>query len=437
MKSEHRRVGRVAGLCVSLLAGGLVSGLGVGLLGGLAGCAGPRVERNSATAWTPARYVEHRVLFARPSAGDENVWDLKYGYQARTAEDEKLAIRAGDPISIVVSDVYLPRDFAGTRDVVVLLDVYASSQRQTESYAVWYQRGVRGGQKLGFDSLLVYSDQAWSPIDPPRFTLRVIDVTTERNEEARQALEGLNSAVGGLGAFIPNPIAAGAATALRVAGQVLSNRQNTSIIDFTPQFYSPDFVQQAGPNDLPLFMQGMWLVVGRAPAGTPLNPVDQPAENFWLHELQLDRRTGLIYSKDDPGTPSGCPYVRMTIAAVDSAVPKAVLEHSDAIFTLLTQANPSQDMITAVSKELLSSLTAFGIHKNFLAQRSKGSLEQVFKNLATDTINDSDRAFLLRVASRVSGQSFSNAADADAWWASNRESGDVDATTGRWVKSGS
>jgi hypothetical protein len=82
-------------------------------------------------------------------------------------------------------------------------------------------------------------------------------------------------------------------------------------------------------------------------------------------------------------------------------------------------------------------LTAFGIHKNFLAQRSKGSLEQVFKNLATDTINDSDRAFLLRVASRVSGQSFSNAADADAWWASNRESGDVDATTGRWVKSGS
>ena len=74
-------------------------------------------------------------------------------------EEEKLAIRAGDPISIVVSDVYLPRDFSGTRDVVVLLDVYASSQRQTESYAVWYQRGVRGGQKLGFDSLLVYSDQ--------------------------------------------------------------------------------------------------------------------------------------------------------------------------------------------------------------------------------------------------------------------------------------
>jgi len=236
-----------------------------------------------------------------------------------------------------------------------------------------------------------------------------------------------------LASFIPNPVAAGAATALRVAGLVMSNRANVPIIDFTPQFYSSDFVAQAGPNDLPLFMQGTWLVVGRAPSGTPLNPKDQLPENFWLNPLQLDRRTGVISSPNAPGTPSGCPYVRLTIAAVDSAVPKAVLQRSQEIFALLTQPSPSPEVITAVSEELQSSLMVFGMHKTFLSQRSKGSLQKIFASLKTDAIKSSDKAFMLNVVSRVTGQAFPNEDAATDWWAANMNLGDVDPKTGRWA----
>lgn len=398
----------------------------------LAGCAGPSITPSSPRAFTPPKYVEHRVLFAQEDNDNKDIWNLRFGYQLRNdTYTEAYSIKPGSPISVVVSDVYLPRDFNGTKDVVVLLDIHANETRGTESYAVWYQRGVRGGQRLAFDSLLVYSDRAWSPLNPPRFTLRVIDVSTERNEETRQAFTGLNSAISGLASFVPNPAFAGAAAAIKVAGLVLGNRANVTIIDFTPQFYSPDFIRQAGANDLPMFTQGQWLVIGRAPEGSPIMQGITMPEEFWKKNLYLDRRTGVV-SEKETGIAAGAPYIRMTIAAIDSTVPKVVLEHSEQLFKLLSGPTPSVNVVQAIGQQLTSSLTVYSVHKQFLSDRTIDSLATLFTTLGSDGITAEDNSFLLAVVGRITGQAFANAKDASEWWRAKGVLGGMDPKTGLW-----
>lgn len=390
-----------------------------------AGCAGPQPTPDPAGAWTPSRHVEHRLLFARPDPADVNRLWLRHGYEARTPSDRALAILPGDPVSVVVNDVYLPRDGAGPRDVVLLLDLHAGAGRPPESYAVWYQRDVRGGQKLGFDSLLVHSERAWSPVNPPRFTLRVIDVTAERNAAARRVLEQLEESVGGLSSFVPHPASSGAAAAIRAAGFVLASRANTTIIDFSPQFYAGEFIERAGPNDLPPFMQGTWLVVGR-------EPLARDDASFWRRDLVLDRRSGIIAAKDAPDLALGCPYVRLTIAAVDAAVPRVVLDHSSTLFATLSNPNPSPEMLRAASREMVSSLTAFGVHKRFLSSRTMGALGELFNALEDTGLTDGDRAFLTRVASKVAGTPFTTTADATRWWRTTGAHGRIEPADGTW-----
>jgi hypothetical protein len=398
----------------------------------LTGCAAPGTGPSSSRAFTPPKYVEHRVLFARDDAQNKDIWNLQYGYQLRSDEYiAQNAIKPGDPISVIVSDVYLPRDFSGSKDVVVLVDIHTSETRGTESYAVWYQRGVRGGQRLGFDSLLVYSDRAWSPLNPPRFTLRVIDVSKERNQETRAMFEKLNTTVGGLSSFIPHPAFLGASMALSVAGLVMGNRNNVTIIDFTPQFFSADFISNAGQNDLPLFAQGQWLVVGRAPIGSPILAGTNTPEEFWLKDLQLHRRTGLIFDKETQVV-SGSPYIRMTIAAADSTVPKVVLDHSKELFELLSESAPSGEALKSVSDRLQSGMIAYATHKNFLSTKSKVALVDLFGTIGGDKLNSTDKSFMIAVASRITGQSFTNPTEAITWWQTNKDKGNVNPTTGRW-----
>jgi hypothetical protein len=393
----------------------------------LEGCAGPTPAPDQPDAWTPPRHVEHRLLFARPDSRDPDLMSLRHVHQVVGPAERAQAIKAGDPVSIIVNDVRLPRDFKGPRDVVVLLDIQSGSPKGTASYAVWYQRRVTGGQKLGFDSLLVWSDPAWSPVDPPRFTLRVIDVSSERNQETQRVLDELQTSIGTLASFVPHPAWSGAAAAVRAASLVLANRANTTIIDFTPQFYGADFIEASGEADLPPFMQGSWLVVGR-PAG-----LEEP-ERFWSRPLALDRRSGEILAGDEPRQSADCPYVRLTVAAADAAVPTAVLDHSAAILKLLSQSSPDPAMVQAATGELLSSLTAFSVHKRFLSQRSNAALGEVFAALDDPNLRPAERTLLLRLLGRITGESFGDAHEASRWWSVHRASGNVDASSGRWVR---
>ncbi|MGH7132229.1 MAG: hypothetical protein ACREJO_09825 [Phycisphaerales bacterium] len=417
----------------------------------LAGCSGgPSVEPNPMTAYSPRDYREQRALFLRPVKDKPDLADLKFSHevQAETkpGETSDLAIHHNDPISIVVSDVYIPHriiipgwasepggpntavssaydDFA--IDVVVMLDVQTSSDPGLQSFALWYERGVRPGQRLNFTSALVYSERNWNSRNQPYFKLRVMDVSKERNAETRAALDGLATTVGSLSAFFPHPAIPGAAAAIHAAGLIASNRANYPIVDYTPQFYADQFIKQAGPNDLALFARGSWMVVGRAPGQD---------ESFWKTPLQLHLKTGEVLNAGS-GKPIPIPYMRMTVATYDAVVPSVILDRSKALFTFLAEKRSGPDaFVNAITNSLVSGISAYQIHARFADARNMETLAELYKKAnSSSEVDDFDRVFLRAAFARATGQSGKNWPDVTHWWETTGMNGSVDPKTGQWV----
>ncbi len=412
-----------AATCFTLLAFSLICS---------SGCVGPEFAANPARAYSPAKYREQRALVLRPVPTDQatkrkDQFDLKFSHEVQNdAHKDDLRISNGDPISVVVSDVYLPHETDGSdaaRDVAVLLDIETSGERKLESYAVWYERGVHPGQRLGFTSLLAYSDRAWNSRHQPYFRIRVIDVSQERNEETRAALSGLSEAVGSLASFIPHPAIPGAAAAIRTAGLVFSNRQNVSILDFTPQFYASEFVNEAKQSDLAIFSRGMWMVVGREPE------VD---EKFWNEPLSLHLKTGEILDRN--GFAQKVPYVRLTVSTFDAAVPTVVLDRSKALFDLLGGKQvATKGVVDALNRQLISAVRTYQAHSDFVNVKSNEAFERLIQEARANDLTAEDRDFLAVVLRRVSGQFAMSVDDIERWWRTvGKTSGQIDPNSGRW-----
>ncbi|MCK4343324.1 MAG: hypothetical protein KAY37_16540 [Phycisphaerae bacterium] len=387
---------------------------------------GPRVEPDPAAAITPPLYKEHRSLFVRADEATQAQWSLRFSYEA--IEDE-LVVEHADPLSIIVNSVYMPRDFSGTKDIVVILDVQTEDQPEPISMAVWYQRDVAPGQKLGFENLLVHSQRAWNDAFQPYFKLRVIDVKTERNRETRALFDKINQAVGTLATFVPHPAVPAAAFAIRVAGLVLSNQQNQTIIDYTSQFYSKRLYDNAGPSDLAVLMRGSWIVVARPQKQT---------EEFWRQNLKLDRRTGQILTVGGAVVPS--PYVHMTVATHEALVPTLALERSKKLFDLLAESRSPTGLRNAqpALHDLASAITTYAAHSRLVRNRGIGDLEAIMlllENSETEELTGDDAQFLLSVVGRLRGQRFGSIEEALNWWSSTGRNGHIEAKTFRWLGS--
>jgi hypothetical protein len=81
---------------------------------------------------------------------------------------------------------------------------------------------------------------------------------------------------------------------------------------------------------------------------------------------------------------------------------------------------------------MVSSLMAFGVHKRFLSSRTMAALSELFSTLEDTGLTEGDRAFLLRVASKVAGAPFVTTADASEWWRTTGARGYIDAADGTW-----
>lgn len=405
----------------------------------LVGCqAGPTVEPNPSTAYSPKDFREQRALYLRPVTDKPDVADLKFPHEiqaelksadaARPGEVSDVAIHHADPISIVVSDVYIPHRIDNadpSMDVVVLLDVQTSADPGLQSYALWYERGVHPGQRLNFSGALVYAERSWNSRNQPYFKLRVMNVTKEKNAETRAALDGLSSAVGSMAAFFPHPAIPGAAAAIHAAGLIASNQANYPIVDYTPQFFSDQFIKQAGTNDLALFARGSWMVVGRAPGQD---------ESFWKTPLRLQLKTGeVLDATNDKRLP--IPYMRITVATYDAVVPSVVLDRSKALFAFLAEKRSGPDaVIKAVSNSLVSGISSYQVHARFADARNMETLTDLFnKANSSNDIDDFDRVFLRTAFSRITGQSGANWDDIVTWWGTTGRNGVVNPSTGQWA----
>ncbi len=400
-----------------------VAAIGVTLVISWVGCTGPSVGPRDPVSWTPPQYKEHRTLFVRASS-DPDLADLRFSHQAESTD---LAVKNSEPLAIVVNSVFLPRDFEGTKDVAVLLDV--QTRDEPVSMAVWYQKGVSAGQELGFRDLLVYSDRSWKTSAPPFFRLRVIDVRQEENEQTRSALESLSSAIGSLNGFIPHAAVPIASRAVQVAGLVLSNRNNETIIDYSSQFYSLGFSQSSGDSDVAVLMRGSWLFLAR--------PRGQQSE-FWDGDLKWNRRSGVVTRE---GMRCGAPYGRMTVSTYDAVVPTIAIERSQALFEQLASARRSgldDGSVDNALQSVVSGVRTFSAHSRLVKNRTMDNLTEVMlllENRGESKLTRDDVSFLVSVVGRLRGKNFSGVEDALQWWADHGKGGVIDQDQFLWKAS--
>lgn len=238
-------------------------------------------------------------------------------YPANTSELVPLSIVAADskywiehnrPVSLFLQHVHLP-DSRGvqyngwpprrglldapwscllcepTLDVAIIIDLAIGDEPPT-SVVAFYQREVRSGGRLNLENLLIYAKDAWDSGKPPRLRVRVMDVSAEKNQEARRGLATVERVGNVLAGAIGNPIAGSfAELALNTARIIVDNQQNRPIIDFTVQF-------------TPAFSASTSAIAPSNPQTSQSTTVSSQANSPWLTPLIENRMVVLGANKD-------------------------------------------------------------------------------------------------------------------------------------------
>lgn len=344
------------------------------------------------------------------------------------------------PLSVIVSKVTTPPQIdaegnavpgasAPTRDIAVILDILSKEKEQVEPLVVWYQRDVPAGDALNFENLIVYYNQAWDSKVPPYFRLRLLDVETEDNAATRRLLEQVSGAVGSFGAVVPHPALPFVQIGIEAGKQILGNRNNTVLMDYTVQFYSAEDRTAAGGADLGYLRKGHWIVVGK--------DARNDAE-YWTRSFFMDQRTQRVYGGNENGEMRalGMPTILMTITTAESVVPTIVLDRSRELTKLLTADPTSQDFdalsnkLKTVTSGMRTYIASRRVQKEQngeamaglvkVLQRHKTASERnASPDIAEDILSSSDIQIALLTLERTTGQSFSTVEEVLAWWPTN------------------
>ena len=182
------------------------------------------------------------------------------------------AVMHGDPVSIIVNKVILPRYLFDTKpedprdsktyDIAVILDIASVEGEDKKSIAVFYQRGVKANSSLSFQDLLVYSQDNWDNRVPPYFRVRIFDVANERNERTKEILEQVRGLSGTIASIAGAPFAEPVIQVAARAAELVLLGDNEMLVDFQFQLYSSAQTSQSGGMPLGLFRKGGLAVVG-------------------------------------------------------------------------------------------------------------------------------------------------------------------------------
>ena len=359
----------------------------------LLGCSAPP-ELTGFAVNTPRTYSENKVFFVQRLEGDKQFESelvaFEHLYQInpedKNGNRREDIIEHNDPVSVVLQGVRIPEDIGpGTRDIAVVLDIETSTGRGTTTFVAFYQRDVPAGQMLNFNNLLVYADPQWDSKHAPYFRIRVLDVKAERNRRTAALLDQVSNISASIGGTIPHPVIPLVQTAIDAAGLVLSNQQNSVILDYQIQFYGADQRKAAGGATLGPLVSGQWVVLGRGRGAD---------SGFWREPYMLDRQTDQIQRKDfvksDDGTCSEqminvpIPYVSIVLIKADAEVPKLVLDRSQALLELLSTPGGKSDldMLEFSSQNLGRSIEAFMTERRLRRYRSMSDVQVLIQQLS-------------------------------------------------------
>ena len=289
-------------------------------------------ERDRFVVNTPSFY-DNKVFYVSATL-EHDQYPLKRADQL--TEDSNSTIIHGSPLSLILNNVTLPPSQAkGTKDIAVVLEIGTASSGESAPVVAWYQRGVRADQPLNFANLLIHFEPRWDARVAPFVRIRVVDVSSEKNEEARDALAQVGALAQGVSAFIPGANQAAVSLGVKAASLVISNRTNVQLLDYTVQFYSDEAIAAANGSGLTPLRRGRILLVGR--------PLEQPSTYWTSFKGSLDPATTQVYSN---GSSVVSPVVTLTVSVAQSIVPAIVAQRSSYLSTLLTTAQQAD--LTAV-----------------------------------------------------------------------------------------
>lgn len=341
------------------------------------GTTGPQLTGQAVN--TPDYYSENKVLFVEEdSLENKRFRALKNSYEL--AYDSAKDVKKLAPLGVIVRKVRLPVDLEKKRDVAVILDVVTAGEESVTSLVVFYQRDVPGGQMLNFQDLLVYYDPEWDGVTPPWFRVRVLEVNSERNTRTSNFLNESNKLAGGLAGIVPHPVLPSVKTAIETAKLVLGNRKNKVILDYQVQFYSRAQIKGAATDLMPLRI-GEWVVMGRPQGET---------SSFWNNTFEINARTDRVHFNNrnqplnnlDPNY-ARVPYVSLALMSADAAIPKHILDRSQALLQILD--SPTErvnfDALTESVNAINSAVKGYSLERKLKKYRTTEDFQDIINLL--------------------------------------------------------
>ena len=174
----------------------------------------------------------------------------------------------GSPVSIAVRKVALPdsafESEENKKDIAVVLDIAAKEGEHATTLAVWYERNVKMGRTLSFDSLVVYSQDNWDNRVAPYFRVRIVDVAKEKRKAALQTLNQVAQFGQKLSNVFALPLASPVIQIAKSAAELaLGGKKNKILVDYQFQLFSDLQRDNAGGIPLGLFREGGLLIVAQ------------------------------------------------------------------------------------------------------------------------------------------------------------------------------
>lgn len=373
-------------------------------------------ERDRYVVNTP-EYPDNRVFYLGKGT-PEKVTSLIPGYDITTTERDPVH---GQPMTVIVNSVGLPYDKEKDtvrRDLALILDIQAESQGNAQSIVVWYQRGVLPGQTLNFSNLLIYNQPSWDDRVAPFFRMRLMDVSTERNLETREALAEVSKYGGGVALALQNPgLSPVISTAVRAASLVLSSHQNSMVLDYTVQFYGKDRVLNSPDTYLTPLKLGRFVLVGR-------RPNDLSDSKFWRKQFFYDEINGTIESqRDSTRAALNTPAIVLSVTNQDAIVPTFVAAKSAYLTRLLTEASVKNlDELSQQSTDLSRRIDVYVLREKIYRYRQIGDVDKLVVMMQDkddplpSDVSDSVFGFLRK----ISGCSNLTAETIGTWWGTVR-----------------
>lgn len=378
-------------------------------------------ERDQYVINTP-HYYDNRVYYVAPTPAAK-VWPLQDAWDARTSAADAARITHGSPLSVILNSVSVPppeigKDgqpiSAGARDIAVVLDISTKASGANESIVAWYQRGVQPDQALNFSNLLLYFDPRWDARVAPMIRIRVVDVTSERNAEIREALGQVKQFTSSLGPILPTSTQSVVSVASRAASLILT-RPNQQLLDYSVQFYSEEQIAESYGSDLTPLKRGRVLLVGR--------PRSENSGYWRGFKGRYDGETLLVY-KDSQLVTS--PVVLLTVSTAQAIVPTIVNARSTYLQKLLADAQ--QGDVTAVKsagRAVWDGVRTYALLEELRRTRDQATLQEVIDAYNEDSeaaaLSNDDKALLRQTIRDISACTLQTDVQLTQWWSDNKD----------------